>query len=134
MVSINLYRRTVAKDLPAGCEDKPIMIGEFHFGAMDRGHFHTGLCAAPSQAERAALYKEYVRSALAHPRCVGTHWFQWRDQPLTGRGDGENYPVGFVTLTDRPYPELTAAACEVGESLYVERYGTLDTAKGRGTQ
>ena len=126
VVSVNLYRRRVSKDLPSGCEDKPIMIGEFHFGAMDRGLFHTGLGATRDQAERAACYKEYVRSGLAHPRCVGTHWFQWRDQALTGRGDGENYPVGFLTVTDQPYPELVNAAREVGETLYVERYGRAE--------
>ena len=102
------------------------MIGEFHFGAMDRGLFHTGLGATRDQAERAACYKEYVRSGLAHPRCVGTHWFQWRDQALTGRGDGENYPVGFLTVTDQPYSELVNAAREVGETLYVERYGRAE--------
>jgi hypothetical protein len=123
VVSVNLYRRTLCKDLPSGCEDKPILIGEFHFGAMDRGAFHTGLGSANDQAERAALYKGYLRSALAHPRCVGTHWFQWRDQPLSGRGDGENYPVGFVMMTDTPYPELTAAAREIGDAMYAERYG-----------
>jgi hypothetical protein len=123
VVSLNLYRHTVCKDLPEGCEDKPIIIGEYHFGAMDRGAFHTGLGIANDQAERAELYTNYVRSALAHPRCVGTHWFQWSDQPLTGRGDGENYPVGFVTVTDTPYPELTAAAREIGEAMYAERYG-----------
>jgi hypothetical protein len=25
----------------------------------------------------------------------GAHWFQWRDQPLTGRGDGEDFQFGF---------------------------------------
>jgi hypothetical protein len=41
---------------------------------------------------------------------VGTHWFQWLDQPATGRSDGENYNIGFVDVTDRPYAELVAAA------------------------
>jgi hypothetical protein len=41
---------------------------------------------------------------------IGTHWFQWLDQPATGRNDGENYNIGFVDVTDRPYAELVAAA------------------------
>ena len=69
------------------------------------------------------LYKGYLRSALAHPRCAGTHGFQWSDQPLTGRGDGENYPVGFVSVADAPYPELTAASREIGNAMYAERFG-----------
>jgi hypothetical protein len=43
---------------------------------------------------------------------IGTHWFQWIDQPSTGRFDGENYNIGFLDVTDRPYPEMVAAAKE----------------------
>ena len=46
----------------------------------------------------------------AHPALVGTHWFQWLDQPVTGRNDGENYSIGFIDVADRPYAELIAAA------------------------
>ena len=41
-------------------------------------------------------YGHYVSEALEHPAVVGTHWFQYRDQMVTGRGDGENYQIGFV--------------------------------------
>jgi hypothetical protein len=41
---------------------------------------------------------------------IGTHWFQWIDQPATGRFDGENYNIGWIDVTDRPYPDLVAAA------------------------
>jgi hypothetical protein len=34
----------------------------------------------------------------------------WRDEPVLGRRDGENYNIGFVDATDRPYPELVSAA------------------------
>jgi hypothetical protein len=46
------------------------------------------------------------------PEMVGTHWFQWADQPSTGRFDGENYNIGLVDVTDRPYPDLVAALVE----------------------
>ena len=32
------------------------------------------------------------------------------DQPATGRRDGEDYNIGWIDVTDRPYPELVAAA------------------------
>ena len=48
---------------------------------------------------------------------VGTHWFQWLDQPVTGRSDGENYNIGFIDATDRPYAELAAAARETHARL-----------------
>ena len=49
------------------------------------------------------------------------HWFQYRDQPLLGRGDGEAYEIGFVDVCDRPYPELTRAARAIGETMYDKR-------------
>ncbi len=123
VVSVNIYNRTVTKDLPPDSEDKPMINGEFHFGALDRGLFHTGLVATRDQAERAACYKAFVTACLNHPRYVGTHWFQWRDQALTGRGDGENYQIGFLTVTDQPYPELVEAAREIGATMYETRHG-----------
>jgi hypothetical protein len=122
VVSVNIYQRRAAKDLPEGSEDKPMINGEFHFGALDRGLFHTGLVATKSQEERAACYEAFVESCLRHPRYVGTHWFQWRDQALTGRGDGENYQIGFLTVTDQPYPELVEAARKIGAAMYDIRF------------
>ncbi len=126
VVSVNTYQKQVTKDLPEGSEDKPMINGEFHFGALDRGLFHTGLVATRSQEERAACYRDFVNSCLRHPRYVGTHWFQWRDQALTGRGDGENYQIGFLTVTDQPQPELVAAARDIGASMYETRFGASE--------
>ena len=101
--------------------DKPVIIGEFHFGALDRGMFHTGLRKTANQQDRAAKYKDYVQGALRNTFIVGTHWFQYKDQATTGRGDGENYQIGFVDICDRPYPETIQACREVGYSLYEYR-------------
>lgn len=132
VVSVNVYARAFDRDLPAGAADKPMLNGEFHFGALDRGMFHTGLVATRDQVERAARYREYVRSCLDHPRMVGTHWFQWRDQPLTGRPlDGENYQIGFLTVTDAPYPELVDAARRTAREMYVRRWGERQDERKR---
>ena len=122
VVSVNIYSRVPSRDLPAAADDKPMIIGEFHFGALDRGMFHTGLVAALDQKDRAQCYRSYVNACLDHPRFVGVHWFQWRDQALTGRGDGENYQIGFLTVTDAPYPELVQAARDIGSTMYGRRY------------
>lgn len=122
VVSVNVYSRQPVRDLPEKSDDKPMLIGEFHFGALDRGMFHTGLVAARDQAERAVCYRTFVEGCLDHPRFVGTHWFQWRDQALTGRADGENFQIGFVSVTDAPYPELVQAAREVGAVMYSRRF------------
>jgi hypothetical protein len=88
---------------------RPILIGEFHIGVPGRG-LAPGLVQAMNQTERGFAYRYYVEHAAAHPEVIGTHWFQWVDQPATGRPDGENYNIGWIDVTDRPYPELVAAA------------------------
>ena len=40
--------------------DLPVMIGEFHFGAIDAGLPSTGLKAVPDQHERAKAYRYYL--------------------------------------------------------------------------
>ncbi len=118
VVSFNRYALSVADlSLPEGV-DRPVVIGEFHFGALDRGMFHTGLVPVESQQQRADAYQNYVRGALSHPAIVGTHWFQYSDQATTGRGDGENYQIGFVDICDTPYPETVTACRQVGQQLY----------------
>jgi hypothetical protein len=68
------------------------------------------------------MYETYVNSVLDHPLFVGCHWFQYMDQPLTGRTlDGENYNIGFVTITDTPYPEMVAAARKTHSAMYRRR-------------
>ena len=126
VVSYNLYYPAIPQDKWAGEASigKPIMIGEFHFGALDRGMFHTGLVATANQQERAESYMRYIRSVADHPAFVGCHWFQYIDEPNTGRWfDGENYNIGFLDVTDTPYPEMVQAARQVHAEIYERRYG-----------
>lgn len=121
VVSFNIYQSSINSSEWTGARDlgKPILIGEFHFGALDRGMFHEGLGPRANQAERAAAYLGYVRSVADCPNFVGCHWFQYIDEPLTGRWyDGENYNIGLVDVTDTPYPELLAAAKKANEEVY----------------
>lgn len=119
VVSFNLYSRSIANFQFPGGADVPVIIGEFHLGALDRGLFHPGLVPVANQAERAEAYTGYVNGALHHPQIVGTHWFQYQDEPTTGRAyDGENYQIGFVDVADTPYPETIAASRNIGASLY----------------
>ncbi|MFC3120073.1 beta-agarase [Agaribacter flavus] len=118
VISMNKYQYNVTNvGLPEGV-DKPIMIGEFHFGSLDRGALHLGIVEAFSQSERADLYTKYVESALLNPYIVGTHWFQYGEQPPTGRGDGENYNVGLVDLADKPFPEMIDSVRDMGYRMY----------------
>ena len=126
VISANSYINSVAVfgegAYAAPAFDKPVLHSEFHFGTMHRGMFSPGLCPVGDQCERGRSYRRVVEGALRHPLFVGSHWFQYRDQPLVGRGDGENYQIGFVDVCDRPYPKLAEAARFVGERMYGIRY------------
>lgn len=89
----------------------PVIIGEFHFGVPGRG-LAPGLAQTANMEERAVAYRYYVENAAAEPALIGAHWFQWIDQPSTGRFDGENYNIGLVDVTDRPYPDMIKASRE----------------------
>ena len=122
VISVNSYVGSVEVfgrgSYAAPALDKPLLHTEFHFGTMHRGMFSPGLCPVGDQCERGRSFKRVVEGALRHPLFVGSHWFQYRDQPLVGRGDGENYQIGFVDVCDRPYPKLAEAAREVAEEMY----------------
>lgn len=90
---------------------KPLLIGEFSYRAADSGLPNTFPPIFPTlatQADRANATGTYLRRVLARPHVVGAHWFQYMDQPATGRFDGENQNFGLVTIEDDLWPELTA--------------------------
>lgn len=106
--SINSYSddpsdqiRTVGKR-----SGRPVMIGEFHHGGLDRGLPGNGIRGVRSQEERARAYRHYVQCAAEEPHSVGVHYFTLGDQPLLGRFDGENYQIGIVDVCHRPYREF----------------------------
>jgi hypothetical protein len=125
VMSFNIYRISIDPKEWTILDkyDHPVLIGEFHFGATDRGMFDTGLVGVADQAARGRAYQNYIRSIVDHPKFVGAHWFQYTDQPTIGRGDGENGNVGFVSITDTPYPEIINAARQVHKEIYTRRFG-----------
>ncbi len=104
---------------------KPVMIGEFHFGATDRGLPATGIQGALTQEERGKAYRYYLEQGLARPELIGIHYFQWLDQPIFGRFDGENYNIGFMDICNRPYKELVEAAIKSHSKMYEVASGEL---------
>jgi hypothetical protein len=95
----------------------PVLIGEYHFGTPGRG-MAAGLCQVKDQYNRGVAYRYYTENAFSHPAVIGAHWFQWSDQANTGRNDGENYNIGIIDVTDRPYKELTEAITMMHKNLY----------------
>ncbi len=118
--SMNCYKidPSVELERAAAVLDMPMMIGEYHFGAIDAGLPASGLRAVTTQAERAGAYKYYLHCAANMPNCVGVHYFTLNDQPALGRFDGENYQIGFVNVCGREYKEICQGAIEAHESMY----------------
>ncbi|MBI3696713.1 MAG: hypothetical protein HY238_17975, partial [Acidobacteria bacterium] len=125
--SINLYRFEPPADTIRRVSEvlnKPILIGEFHFGAVDRG-YAPALVMVKDQTERGVAYQYYMERAAALAAVVGAHYFQMVDQPVTGRFDGENYNIGLIDQLDRPYPEMISYARAAHRRLYPIHAGTL---------
>jgi hypothetical protein len=98
---------------------KPTLIGEFGFKAMDSGLPNSKGAgdAVATQQDRADLFAGYVQDLAALPSCVGFHWFQYRDEPYEGRGDGENSNYGIVKLDGSPWTVLTNRMVEVNGGI-----------------
>jgi hypothetical protein len=94
------------------------MIGEYHFGALDRGLTSTGLRGVTSQEERGKAYKFYLENAASSAYCVGAHYFTFGDQALLGRFDGENMQIGCVDVCSRPYDEFISGVEETNNTIY----------------
>lgn len=126
--SINCYRQRVpGEDLTRihemlGC---PTMVGEWHFGALDVGLPASGIGRVRDQEARGQAYRVYVENAAALPHCVGTHHFTLYDQSALGRGDGENYNIGFLDVCNRPYQPLAEAATRTHTRVYPIMFGEL---------
>ncbi|TKJ33227.1 MAG: beta-agarase, partial [Planctomycetes bacterium B3_Pla] len=118
LLSYNPYTYNVSQFHPPSGIDMPVIIGEFQFGAIDRGMFGSPLVAVENQQDRAEKYKSYVQSALRNPFYVGAHWFMYLDLNPSGEPWGFNFQTGFVDVCDTPYDELVQAAREVGDILY----------------
>ena len=104
--------------------DKPMIIGEYHFGTIDRGMAQS-LWQVNTPQERGVAYRYYTEQAYSHPGMIGTAYFQWCDQDLLGRGDGENYNCGLIDVTDRPHKYQVEAIMETAKRLFAIHSGEM---------
>lgn len=127
VLSFNCYELCPSKEMmDRGLElsGLPMIIGEYHFGTVDRG-LAQSLWQVDSQQERGQAFRYYTEQAYAHPGLIGTGYFQWCDQDLMGRMDGENFNCGLVDVTDRPYAEMVSSVMETAKVLYDVHIGTV---------
>jgi hypothetical protein len=118
--SINVYDWAIDPkflDKVSALTGRPIIVGEFHFGTPGRG-MSGGLRQVASQKDRGLAYAYYVEHAVAHPNVIGTHWFEWIDEPATGRNDGENYNIGLIDVTDQPYTDMVDLMAATHKRLF----------------
>lgn len=118
--SINCYRMSPEEEINkvGKLTGKPVLVGEFHFGALDRGLVSTGLRGVSSQSERAVSWRYYVENGAANPFSVGLHYFILNDQACLGRLDGENYNIGIVDVCHRPYEEFVRGIRATNRAVY----------------
>ncbi len=121
IVSVNCYALYPDRgrfDRWHGLTGRPILIGEHHLSLRSPRQLEP-LYDAFGAAERARYYRKFLRELARMPYAVGSHWFQWVDQPLTGRvRDGENQTIGFVDIVDRPHAEMVEAARAAAARIY----------------
>ncbi len=108
----------------------PVLIGEWHFGALDAGLPMAGICRVADQTERGKAYRRYLEDAAAQPWCVGAHYFQLYDQPYLGRFDGENWNIGLIDICHRVYSDFAEAARRSHERLYAVANGDIPPYDG----
>jgi hypothetical protein len=120
VVSFNVYADLPQHGFDAAAMhplDKPVLIGEFHFGSDDRGPFGKGVVSVWKEQQRGEAYARFIAAAASNPDIVGAHWFQYTDQPVTGRLlDGENSHIGLVGITDIPFGGFVEAVRGANQS------------------
>ncbi len=106
---------------------KPMILSEWGYGTNERGHVG-GIRDVSNQRERGYYYREYVENSAALPSVVGTHWFQYTDQAITGRPWGgagaEAHNCGLIDVADRPYAELIDEMIKTNYRIYDVAAGT----------
>lgn len=119
----------------------PIIISEFsyysHENASGNGNMKAIGGRAHSQIERAQMFKDFSQGAISQPFIIGVDWFQWNDEPPTGRtADGEDCNYGIVDMNNNPYSYLveeikqfSAKMVEIHEGRPLSSFWKLDPEK-----
>jgi len=125
IVSINWYIwhwQSIA-DIPSflgnwyRATQRPLVISEYAYELTD-ARLLAGRWLRPDREERAERSRQFTEGCFSLPFVIGCHWFQYIDEAITGRWDGERAGLGLVDVTDRPHRELVAALRAAGEAMY----------------
>ncbi|MDQ3813986.1 MAG: DUF1080 domain-containing protein, partial [Armatimonadota bacterium] len=96
-------------------------MGEFGV-TSDQGQMPwRGQVYTEEQGARLRPLETWLAQGFVHPALVGAHCFQFRDQPLTGRADGEATLRGFINVADTPHFDLVQVNRRLAYKLYQTR-------------
>jgi hypothetical protein len=124
VISYNVYGDTPGGRLDRylGVVDMPFIVGEFGIGSDPGQTPFRGKELSVDPRDRVRSFTHYVERAFVHPLMVGAHFFQYRDQALTGRPDGEAVLRGLVNVADTPHFDLVRANRLAAYGLYRSRW------------
>ena len=124
VIGYNIYERSGGRlNQYRGVVDAPFLVGEFGV-TSDLGQTPwRGQIFSQDQGERLHEMERWLGEAFRHPALVGAHFFQFRDQPLTGRADGEATLRGFINVADTPHFDLVQLNRRLAYPLYETRAG-----------
>ncbi len=122
VVSLNDYNRSAPKRTLSEVHrltGRPVVLTEFSFKAMDSGLPNSKGAGRPvaTQKDRADGFQRYVQALADIPAVVGYHWFEYTDEPASGRFDGENSNYGLVDINDKPWRILVEKMTAVNETI-----------------
>jgi len=105
---------------------KPLWISEWFYRQARPGvsSYPPFLPERPDASSRAAAAAAYLDAILAMPFVVGDSWFQWQDQPLEGRFDGENQLIGIVDIDDNLNQPLADTLARLYGQAIARRFGS----------
>ncbi len=131
VISVNYYTHSVDSEYLQrlhewGC-GKPLLLSEWHYTASDQGL--SGGMDAGSQKDRGIAYRKYVESVAALPFVIGSQWFSYLDQSITGRWfegfNGEGANIGLINVVDRPYRDFLAEVKASNDGIYEVVFGRV---------
>lgn len=122
--SVNYYTRDLDFDYLERLHElagKPLLLSEWSFGTAEQG-LAGGCVDVKDQKERGLAYRNYVERTAALPYVVGSQYFAYLDQALTGRWfqkyNGESMNVGLVNVADRPFRDFNAELVKSNYAIY----------------
>ncbi|MBT3289795.1 MAG: hypothetical protein HN380_20795 [Victivallales bacterium] len=117
VVSVNYYHRWTpeAERIQnwSDLSDRPILMSEWYAMTLDSAERKTRGAGfrVSSDRERGLFYQNYTLGLLAHPACVGWHWFKYG-------GDSEGIDRGIVNRVFEPYAKMLGVMGQLNHQAY----------------